>query len=344
MHAIVLSDIGKIEYTTASDPVIREGYCIVKPKAFGICGSDIPRAYTTGAHVHPLVLGHEFSGVVNEVNPGSEFKPGDRVGVFPLIPCNKCKMCMGKKYEMCENYSYLGSRCDGGFADLVAVPEWNLIRLDDGISFEAAAMLEPLAVAAHAVRRAVIGRTQDSKVLVIGLGTIGLFTVMILKSMGFDTLYTAGNKEFQRNSVAKLGVPGDRYIDSGKTPEKLDGISADIVFECVGKELTYAQAIDAAAPSGTVMLVGNPASDMGLSRAVYWKILRNQLTVLGTWNSSYTKEPDDDWQFVINLLNNGIIKPEQFITHKFELKDLITGFEIMRDKKEDYIKIMGINP
>ncbi len=344
MHAIVLSDIGKIEYTTASDPVIREGYCIVKPKAFGICGSDIPRAYTTGAHVYPLVLGHEFSGVVNEVNPGSEFKPGERVGVFPLIPCNKCKMCMGKKYEMCENYSYLGSRCDGGFADLVAVPEWNLIRLDDGISFEAAAMLEPLAVAAHAVRRAVIGRTQDSKVLVIGLGTIGLFTAMMLKSLGYNDIYAVGNKDFQKKTLGNLCISDERYIDTRKLGDFLSEDKFDLVFECVGRELTYSQAIEAAAPSGTVMLVGNPASDMGLSRAVYWKILRNQLTVLGTWNSSYTKEPDDDWHFVINLLKNGIIKPEQFITHKFELKDLITGFEIMRDKKEDYIKIMGINP
>ena len=205
-------------------------------------------------------------------------------------------------------------------------------------------MLEPMAVAAHAVRRAVAGKPAESRVLVIGLGTIGLFTAMMLKSLGYNDIYTVGNKDFQKKALGNLRIPEERYIDTRKLGDFLTEDKFDIVFECVGREITYSQAVEAAAPSGTVMLVGNPASDMGLSRAVYWKILRNQLTLLGTWNSSYTKDSDDDWHFVINLINDGIINPGQFITHRFELKDLIKGFEIMRDKTENYIKIMGINP
>ena len=349
MKALVLSEIGKIEYKDVKDPVLKSGKCLIKPMAFGICGSDIPRIYKTGAHVHPIIPGHEFSGIVVETAGGSLYKSGDRVAVFPLIPCEKCRQCKEKKYEMCENYSYLGSRCDGGFAELVAVPESNLLKLPENVSFEAAAMAEPMAVAAHAVRRATESKDKDSTVFVQGLGTIGLLTVIVLKTLGFNDIYVVGNKQFQRDTVLSLGVNSEHYIDASSLDintvlkVKSAGHGADIVFECVGKSESYEDCISVCAPSGVVMLVGNPASDMTLSRNAYWIILRHQLTVLGTWNSSFTGEENDDWHFVMKLLSAGKIDIEKLITHRFELKDLMEGFEIMRDKKEDYIKVMGVS-
>ena len=134
---------------------------LIAVKACGICGSDIPRAYRDGAHNMPLVIGHEFSGCVSAVCDGvSSEWIGKNVGVFPLIPCRKCKPCLNRQYEMCRHYDYLGSRSNGGFAEYVTVPEWNIIELPEGVSYEAAAMIEPMAVAVHAMRRTLTGSAE----------------------------------------------------------------------------------------------------------------------------------------------------------------------------------------
>ena len=154
MKAWVLHRINDIRLETVEMPAPQSGEVLVAVKAVGICGSDIPRIYRTGAHRHPLIPGHEFSGVVEVLGKDADSAwLGKRVGVFPLIPCRACGPCMRGQYEMCRNYDYLGSRRDGGFAEYAAVPADNLIELPDNISFEEAAMLEPMAVAVHAMRR-----------------------------------------------------------------------------------------------------------------------------------------------------------------------------------------------
>ena len=109
----------------------------------------------------------------------------------------------------------------------------------------------------------------------------------------------------------------------------------------MGKKETVAQAVDGTAPGGRICLVGNQASDMGLEKAVYWKILRNQLTLTGTWNSSFTGEAADDWHYALERLAAGRIAPEKIITHKFSLEEISKGFHIMRDKREEYGKIIA---
>ena len=184
MKAQVLHGIGDIRYEETDKPRIEKGWVLVKVKAAGVCGSDIPRIYKTGAHVHPIVTGHEFSGEVIETADDNFSWRGKRVGIFPLIPCGECINCKKKMYEMCSNYNYLGSRCNGGFAEYAAVPEWNLIELPDNVSYKQAAMMEPMAVAVHAMRRFYI--EKDSSVCVIGLGTIGLLLTMFLKAEGIQ--------------------------------------------------------------------------------------------------------------------------------------------------------------
>ena len=150
--------------------------------------------------------------------------------------------------------------------------------------------------------------------------------------------------------VPKVGksIKVEQYCDSkcenaeAWLDKKTGGIGADVFFECVGKNETCSLAINHAAPGGKVCLVGNPYSDMLLDKQVYWKILRNQLTVTGTWNSSFTGEVTDDWHMVVYLLKEKKIDPAQFISHCYRLEELDRGFEIMRDKSEDYIKIMAV--
>lgn len=354
MKAWNLHGINDLRLETVDEPILSENEVLVEVKAAGICGSDIPRIYQNGTYSFPLIPGHEFSGVVVKTGSAVEKEwQGQRVGIFPLIPCRTCIPCRKKQYEMCRNYSYLGSRRNGGFARYAAVPAENLIRLPDGVTFEEAAMLEPMAVAVHAMRR--ISPDPDNTVAVCGLGTIGLLLIMFLREAGIRKIFSIGNKDFQKQMTVKLGLPEDSYCDSRQQApgqwlmERTGGAGVDVFFECVGKNETLSWAIDHTAPAGKVMLVGNPFSDMHLEKSVYWKILRNQLTVTGTWNSSFSYPQDepyaeyrqDDWRYVLERLAGKRVTPAELITHRFPLEDLEQGLHIMRDKTEDYIKIMG---
>lgn len=348
MKAWVLHEKVDVRCEEVCEPVLKEKEVLVAVKAAGICGSDIPRIYQTGAHRMPLILGHEFSGQVIKVGKSVSDKwLHKRVGIFPLIPCGECIACQKEQYEMCRNYSYLGSRQDGGFAEYVAVPQENLIELPENVSYEEAALLEPMAVAVHAMRRVI--PTKQDIVVICGLGTIGILLLMFLMDAGVKHIYVIGNKEFQKETVLKMGLSERCYCDSRNTDvtarvlEHTGNKGADIFFECVGKNETMSQAIDLTAPAGRVCLVGNPYSDMYLEKQVYWKILRNQLSVTGTWNSSFTGKEEDDWHYVLRLLQEKRIVCEKLISHRFPLEKLDQGFGIMRDKIEDYIKIMMVN-
>lgn len=347
MRAYVLYGPDDIRYEETTVPEAAAGEVLIQVKAAGICGSDIPRIYQTGAHKHPLIPGHEFSGVVTALGEGvSEKWLRKRVGVFPLIPCGKCAPCQKKQYEMCRNYDYIGSRRNGAYAEYVTAPVNNLLELPDSVSFEEAAMLEPMAVAVHAMRRISI-RDKDT-VAVCGIGTIGTLLLMFLMDAGIKNILAIGNKESQRQNVLCLGLDENCYCDSKKTDvddwvrKHTEGQGADVFFECVGKNETAVQAVNLTAPAGHICLVGNPYSDMTLNRQVYWQILRHQLCLTGTWNSSFTGDADDDWHYVLGCLKRGMIHPESFISHRFSIDELEKGFHIMRDKTQDYVKIMMV--
>lgn len=347
MKAYVLHGIGDLRYEDVELPVLEENTVLVRVRAAGICGSDIPRIYRTGAYSHPLIPGHEFAGVVTDAAPGVDRAwLNKRVGVFPMIPCRVCPQCRKKQYEMCQNYNYLGSRTDGGFAEYVRVPVWNLIELPEQVSFEQASMLEPASVAVHAARRIQTGAGESAAVC--GLGTIGLLLVMFLQGMGVRDIYVIGNKDMQKRMALDLGIPEERFCDTRKQDavEWMEaataGAGVDVFFDCVGKSRVLEEAIQCVCAGGRIMLVGNPASDVQLEKNLYWKILRRQLTLKGTWNSSYTQEAEDDWHFALNAIREGRIHPEKLITHRFALEELSRGMEAMRDKTEEYVKMTAV--
>ncbi len=390
--SLVLESIGKIEYRETKIPEIHDGEVLIRVKAAGICGSDIPRAYKTGAHLMPIIPGHEFSGVVESVGKNvSSAWIGKRVSVFPKIACGKCEQCKKGNPGSCTQYDYIGSRRDGAFAEYVTAPVGNLLKLPENVSFEEAAMFEPLGVAANAVRTALglkksgvgclqtgkadpeINQIDKSKTFVIcGMGTIGLLIAMLLKAEGFTKIYGIGNKESQKKRFEALGISEGFFLQSAdqgaKEPadpdfkenmcntERIKNITcggADYYFECVGKNECISQGIESVGPGGTVVLVGNPYSDMIFEKNVYWKILREQITLKGIWNSEFAGEPSeeykseltenqtsDDWHYVLSLMEEGKIKPGKLITHRFSLEEAYKGFELMRDKTEDYCKVM----
>ena len=370
MRAWVLHDIGDIRLSEMAMPEPGQGEVLVRVHAVGICGSDIPRIYQTGAHQMPLIPGHEFAGEVVAVHDDDRTDwLGKRVGIFPLIPCMECEQCKRHHYEMCSHYNYLGSRCDGGFAEYVTVPEWNLIELPDSVSYEEAAMLEPTAVAVHAMRRVKI--EPGEKLAICGMGTIGMLLLNVLMRAESDRdpdmirnaqiedarmndkglpagidkndIYVIGNKDFQRGKALALGLPEEHFCDSRREDpagylRKLGGV--DVYYECVGKQETVMLGMDSLKPLGRLCVVGNPYSDMVFEKNVYWRILRSQLTITGSWNSSYDHVSSDDWHYVLRQLEAGRLSLKELITHSLEFEELETGLRIMRDKTEDYLKVM----
>jgi len=350
LKAWILYGVNDLRLEERPIPEPGEGETLIRVQAAGICGSDIPRIFVNGAHNMPLVPGHEFAGIVEKTGTGVKSDlVGKRVGIFPLLPCRKCGPCFKGKYEMCRSYDYLGSRSDGGFAEFVIVPADNLIELPGNISFEEGAMLEPMAVAVHAVRRGLYeGLSKDSVVVVCGLGTIGLLIVMFLLDMGYRNLYVIGNKESQKKRAMDLGLSEDRYLDGRlKADDQLFSLTsgADLFFECVGRNESASSAVSCCAPGGHILYVGNPHSDMLFERNVYWKILRNQLVLAGTWNSSFDilakdGRHDDDWSYALDRVSGGGLKPDLLITHRLPLAELDRGLKVMRDKTEDFCKVM----
>lgn len=348
--AWVLESVGNINYKDVEIPQPAEGEVLIRVKAAGICGSDVPRTYQNGAHKMPLIIGHEFSGEVVEASAGNESWVGKRVGIFPLIPCKKCGPCQNKQYEMCRDYDYVGSRRDGAFAEYVSVPAWNLIELPENVSFEQAAMLEPMAVAVHAMRKGLsvleanshIKEKKEVAIGISGLGTIGLLLASFLKEAGYENLYVVGNKDAQFALAEKLGIKKSHICDLRKENPTtwFSDMNLSLYFDCVGKSETISLGAEVLSPAGTMVCVGNPYSDITFPQNTYWKILRNQLTLVGTWNSSFTKEETDDWHYVLARLKSQSVHPEQFISHCLSIEELEKGLLIMKDKTEEYCKIV----
>lgn len=343
MKAYVLEGIDQLEYKEVTVPLPEEDEVLVQVTHAGICGSDVPRIFKTGTYHFPTIPGHEFAGVVYET--GSEHNKhmiGKRVGVFPLIPCMKCEQCRNKAYEMCQSYNYLGSRTDGGFAEYVKTPIWNLIELPENVSAEDAAMLEPTCVALHAIRQADLSGVESA--VIYGCGTIGILTLQWLQAMGIKKIYAVGTRTEQQRLICE--VSDALFCNCRKQNpidfimEQTDGRGADIVFECVGVNESVNNAVCSSRAGGQVVLVGNPADNIELEKQIYWKILRRQITIYGTWNSSYTGEEKDDWHTAVKAIAEGRIQPAKQITHRLSFEELKDGLEVMKDKAVFSNKVM----
>lgn len=332
MKAYVLHGVNDLRYEDVPIPECPKGWVTVQVKAAGICSSDIARVFTKGTYHFPTIPGHEFSGVVySVVDEENQSWEGKRVGVFPLIPCRECPQCKQKQYEMCANYDYLGSRRDGAFAEYVAVPLWNLLPLPNEVPLEVAAMLEPLSVGLHALKKAEIKQTDS--VAVIGTGMIGISAAQWAKKYTAGEVVVIGRNENKRYLVESTGLPYEVHT-------KAEGKEYDVVLEAVGTPESVDLALNLIRPGGTVVLMGNPSGDILLTQNTYWRILRKQLIVKGTWNSFYDGDNKSDWTEAIEALAKGEVEVKSLISHTFPQERLIDGLQLMRDHKEPYCKIM----
>lgn len=343
MHAYVLHGIDDMRYEQADMPDLKPGWALVEVMVAGICGSDIPRIFENGTYYFPTIPGHEFAGVVRNTGlPEDREWVGKRVGVFPLIPCHECDNCRNEDYEMCDHYDYLGSRRDGGFAEYVTVPVWNLMEIPDTVDFAEAAMLEPMAVALHAIRQLPLEKVKS--LAIYGAGPIGLLMCQWARIFGVQDIYIVANKPEQVQLASSLGfnnVCNQRETNALEWLYALTGGKlVDAAIEGVGRGEVLEQCILSVKVHGYIVALGNPNGDVSLNRDNYWKILRRQLRILGTWNSRYSGSTNNDWRDAIDMLVEGRIDAISLVTHNYPFKELMDGLQVMHTKSEFYSKIL----
>lgn len=345
MKARVLRAVGDLRLEDYPVPELKPDEVLLRVKACGICGSDIPRIFVNGTYHFPTIPGHEFAGEVVAVASEENKKYiGTRAAVFPLIPCRTCNSCNKGVYETCKHYDYLGSRSDGAYAEYVRVPVWNLVPIADNVSFEEAAMAEPTAVALHALRQA--GVTIGDTVVIYGPGTIGMLIAQWAKAWGAGKVLLVGTDLNNYDFIESLGFH-DYFNASHGDPiewvmEQTNGNGADIAIEAVGIPVTACNCLDSVASGGKVVFVGNPHGDFTFPQNTYWQILRKQLKIFGTWNSAYNNTPQSDWSVVVDAMSSGAVKVKPLITHRVTLENIEEGLEIMRTGSEFYSKVMVI--
>ena len=329
MNAAVLHAVGDLRYEQVPMPEVGEDEVLLKVMACGVCGSDIPRVYTKGTYHFPTIPGHEFAGQIVESNDPALL--GRRAAVFPLLPCHKCPPCQVGEFANCMDYDYYGSRRDGAFAEYLAVKKANLILAPDTLSYECASLCEPGAVARGAIRH--MNVQLGDLVVVYGAGPIGLIAAQWAKRAGAGCVRVVDISEEKLAFAAKFGF--ESY-----DPEK-DG-QADAVLEGTGAAPALNNAVRALKAHGRLVLMGNPMGDMTIKSDVYSQILRKELTIVGTWNSSYNAVIND-WEETIKAMADGSIRYEELITHRFPLAQVNEALEMMRDKKEFFTKVTLVN-
>ena len=343
MEALVLEDNGKLIFKKDQPvpPVVGVRSHLIRVAACGICGSDIPRGFSGGAYHYPLVMGHEFSGVIEEAVDGSDFQKGDRVAVFPLLPLDENdKMYQLGNYAQVRDYNYFGSRCDGAYEELLWVPEINLFKIPEQVDIVHASMTEPAAVALHAVRKLHI--TAGNTSVVYGAGPIGNMTAQWLRIHGARQVIVIDIDKKKLDIASEMGFLTINSLEDDpveKIKEMTDGHGAHQVVEAVGLPVTFVQALQSAGMMGEVVFLGNIHGKFEMGEKDFSWILRKELKIYGTWNSSVVPRGDDDWTTVLNYMDRElIVKP--LISDLVNLADGPDIFQSIINRKKFHNKVI----
>ena len=312
MKALVYTGTNESEIRDVETPVAGVGQSIVDVTFCGICGSDMHAWHGHDERrIPPLVLGHEAVGTVR-----SGPLEGARVAINPLMSCGACQACISGNRHLCAGRELIGMRYPGAFAEQVMIPDSNLTRLDDSLSFRNAALAEPLAVAVRTVGLGEQGgATPDSRSVILGGGAIGLLCAQVMKAGGYAPPRIAETNGLRRAMLEELGL-GETYDPRNGGPE--DG-SVDLVIDAVGMGTTRAAASAMVRPGGVIVHVGLQDNGPGLDTR---RITLQEIAFLGVY--CYR---DDDFARAIDLLTSGEVSGEGWA----EIRQLDDGAEAFID-------------
>ncbi len=328
-----------LRYEDVPEPSPGPGEVKVRIILAGICGTDL-KEYAYGPVMIdidkiPIIPGHEFSGKVVELGEGvSNFYIGDRVAGIGSRYCGECYYCKRFMYNVCSNPGFTGLTADGCMAEHLVTPAYSLYKLPDSVSDESGALVEPLAVAIHAINQGKV--TIGDTVAIVGDGTIGLCTLLAARVAGVSSAYVVAKHKGRGKQALAMGATDVIYLSDGDTIQRVknltDGLGVDVAFECVGQPDTPQLTVDLTRNGGTTVITG-VFEEPGLID--FFGIMFNQKTIVGS--PIYVGEAET----AIALLSDKSIDPGNLITSIVPLKDAVEmGFEKLLNNKEDNIKIL----
>ncbi|HBH7062375.1 MULTISPECIES: galactitol-1-phosphate 5-dehydrogenase [Enterobacter] len=319
MKSVVIHAEGNVRVEERPVPQIQDADdVLVRIVCSGLCGSDIPRIFAKGAHYYPITLGHEFSGHVEACGADiKDLQAGDAVACIPLLPCFSCPECEKGYYSLCKQYQFVGSRSDGGNAEYIVVKRANLFRLPAEMAIEDGAFIEPITVGLHAFHLA--SGCKDKNVIIVGAGTIGLLAMQCALALGAKSVTAI---DINDDKLALATTLGATQVFNSRTLSTDDILNAlkdnrfdQLVLETAGTPQTVSLAIDIAGPQAQVALVGTLHHDLNLPAATFGKILRKELTLLGSWMNYSAPWPGEEWETAVRLLTGKKLQLEPLIAH-----------------------------
>lgn len=334
MKALICTTPHQFDYTPIETPQIAAGQTLLKIKRIGICGTDL-HAYegTQPFFSYPRILGHELAAEIVETQSDSGFNVGEAVTISPYFYCGKCIACRMGKPNCCAAINVFGVHVDGGMREFVSVPTYSLIH-GEGLSFDELALVEPLAIGAHGVRRA--GVAPGEFVLVIGAGPIGLGTMEFARIAGATVIALDINEQRLQFCKDKLGVAHTINALSadvlGQLKTITNGDMPTVVIDCTGNLKAINNAFQYMAHGARFVLIGLQKNEIVFSHPEFHK---REATLMSSRNAT-----SQDFEHVIASMKKGLVNPTNYITHRVQFDEVKTHFESWLNPATGVIKAM----
>ena len=334
MKRLTCTTPGQFQYSETERPALQKDHAIIKIKRIGICGTDLHAFEGTQPFFsYPRVLGHELSGELVEIDGSEEFKIGEEVTFIPYFNCGECIACRSNKPNCCVKMQVCGVHVDGGMREYLSVPTKTLLH-GEGLSFDELALVEPLAIGAHGVRRA--GVQKDEFVLVIGAGPIGLGTMEFARIAGAKVIALDINDSRLAFCKDKLKVDYVVNALSSDVSEQLavitNGDMPTVVIDATGSQKAINNAFQYMAHGARFVLIGLQKGELSFSHPEFHK---REATLMSSRNATI-----EDFEHVIRSMKQGLVNPTTYITHQVAFEDVATEFASWLDPKNGVIKAM----
>lgn len=335
MKQAIMLRPGEIIYQDVPVSSVAPGQIKVKMLKIGVCGSDIhvwhgKHPYTS----YPVVQGHEISARVVETGPEvTQFKTGDLVTIQPQVVCGQCYPCTHGLYNDCLELKVMGFQTTGMASEYFVVDAAKALRLPDDMSDEHGAMIEPLAVACHAVTR--FGLVEGKKAVVIGGGSIGNLVAQTLKARGADQVLLSEVSAYRLATAAKCGIatvnPKEKSLSEAINDE-FGSDGADVIFECIGSPATISESVNIARKGSTIIVVGVVPEPCPINMGY---VQDHELCLIGS--AMYRIE---DYQAAIRLVARNLIEFDALITHRVPFSKYADAYRLIEEQKDKAMKVM----
>lgn len=335
MKGIICEEVGRFVFREdLPEPQMHEGEAIVRIRRIGICGTDL-HAYRGNQpyFTYPRVLGHELAGTIEQIGDNREgLQAGDQVSVVPYIHCGHCRACLSGKTNCCQHMKVLGVHTDGGMRERISVPISSLIKTE-GLTLDQAAMLEPLAIGAHAVRRSGLGAGDQA--LIIGAGPIGLGVMAMAGYAGAKVIAMDVNDE--RLEFCKVWAKAEHTVNALREPQErlaalTDGSFPAFVIDATGNVSSMENAFELVGHGGSLTFVGLVKSTITFSDPDFHA---REMTLQGSRNA--TRE---DFEQVLAAVSAGCMDIGRYITHRCGFEDMIGQFDSWLKPESKVIKAL----